>query len=117
MTLEEKLFAALTAICPRVFQDFAPTNTPRPYVTFQQIGGETVEFLDRAVASKENAYVQVNVWADTRKEAKGTIQQIEVALVQATEFQASPQAAPSNDFDPDMDRYSSMQDFSVWADR
>jgi hypothetical protein len=117
MTLEEKLFAALSAICPRVFQDFAPVDTPRPYVTFQQIGGETVDFLDRALASQENAYMQINVWSDSRKETKATIQQIEAALIQANEFQASPQAAPSNDFDVDMERYSSMQDFSIWADR
>lgn len=117
MTLEERLVATLLTVCPRVYQDFAPTDTTRPYVTFQQIGGETVDFVDRTIASKENALIQVNVYSDSRKEAKATIQQIEVALTQATDFQASPQAAPSNDFDVDMERYSSMQDFSIWADR
>lgn len=117
MTLEEKLVAVLLTVCPRVYQDFAPTDTQRPYLTFQQIGGEAVDFVDRTIASKENALIQVNVYSDSRKEAKAMIQQIEIALIQATDFQASPQAAPSNDFDVDMERYSSMQDFSIWADR
>jgi len=117
MTLEEKLVAALLAICPRVFQDFAPTDTQRPYITFQQIGGETVDFIDGTVPSKENAYVQINVWSDIRKEAKASILQVEAALIKSTEFQASPQAAASNDFDTDMERFSSIQTFSIWADR
>jgi len=107
----------LRAICPRTFCDFAPTDTPRPYVTYQQFGGEVPSFLDRTVPDKENASIQINVWSDTRAEAKGLIKQIEAAMIGATVFQASPQAACSSDFDADMARYGSRQDFSVWSDR
>jgi hypothetical protein len=117
MALEENLTALLRAICPRTFSDFAPLDTPRPYVTFQQIGGSTVDFIDKVVPSKENAVMQINAWADSRLDAKALIKQIEAALIAATEFQAAPVAAASSDFDPDMDRRCSRQDFSIWADR
>jgi hypothetical protein len=117
MTLEENLYAELIAVCPRVFADFAPTDTPRPYVTWQQVGGDVVAFMDRTVPSKENASIQVSVWADTRKEAKATILAIESRLILATTVQASPIAAAVSDFDADMERYCSRQDFDVWADR
>jgi hypothetical protein len=116
-TLEEKLYAVLTAICPRVFPDFAPVDTPRPYVTFQQFGGEVIDFITQDVPALENAAMQVNVWADSRVEAKATILLVEAALIGSTTLQASPQAAAVSDFDADMERYCSRQDFSIWADR
>ena len=117
MTLEEKLFSLLAAICPRTFPDFAPTDTARPYVTWQQIGGDVVDFVDNAVPSKENALIQINVWSDRRGEAKDVIKQIEATLLGAAVFQARPTGAAASDADPDMARYCSRQDWSIWADR
>jgi len=115
--LDEQLYLELAAVCPRVFPDFAPTDTERPYVTFQQIGGEAPGFIDRTVPSKENAHMQVNVWSDSRREAKVVIKAIEERLIGATAIQASPIAAAASDFDADMERYCSRQDFNIWADR
>jgi hypothetical protein len=117
MTLEEKLVVLLKAICPRTFPDFAPTDTARPYVTWQQIGGEVVEFVDNAAPSKENALIQVNVWSDRRAEAKDLIKQVELSLIASTQLQARPTAAAASDAEPDMARYCARQDFSIWADR
>lgn len=117
MNLEEKLTALLKTICLRVKPDFAPINTERPYITYQQIGGQAPDFLDGAVPTIENAEIQINVWADSRMVAKGLMRQIEVALIQAAELQASPVSACVSDFDPDIPIYGSRQDFSVWADR
>jgi len=117
MTLEEKLTALLKTICPRVKPDFAPVNTERPYITYQQIGGEAPDFLDGAVPTVENAEIQINVWADSRSAAKGLMMRIEVALIQATALQASPVSASVSDFDVDIPVYGSRQDFSVWSNR
>ena len=117
MTLEEKLVMLLKAICQRTFPDYAPTDTARPYVTWQQIGGDVVDFVDSAIPSKENALIQINVWSDRRAEAKDLIKQIEAALITAAVFQARPAGAAASDADPDMARYCSRQDFSIWADR
>ena len=117
MMLEEKLVALIRPICPRVRPDFAPANTERPYVTFQQIGGEVPTFLDDQIPTSENAEVQVNVWASSRVEAKTLMKKIEETLLQATSVAARPLSACSGDFDADMEIYGSRQDFSIWADR
>lgn len=117
MTLEEKLVALLKPICPRVRPDFAPVETERPYVTFQQIGGQAPEFIDNTIPSIENAEVQVNVWADSRLQAKDLIKQIEATLTTATTVQARAVSASASDFDADMEIYGSRQDFSIWAER
>lgn len=117
MSLESQLFTVLSAVCPRTFPDFAPPSTQRPYVTYQQISGEAVNFLGREVPNKRNAVVQVNVWASTRAEAVTLAQNIEDAIRMATVFQGEPVAAPTADYDADVPVYGSSQDFSIWADR
>jgi len=117
MGLDEKLTALLQAICPNTFCDFAPTNTPRPYVIWQQIGGDALTFIDGALPNKRNAWVQINVWSDRRSEATTLMLQIEAALVAAVQLQAEPMAAMSSDSDADLKRYGSQQDFNIWADR
>ncbi len=117
MSLESDLQALLEAICPRVFADFAQLKTAKPYVTWQQIGGRAVTFVDNLVPSKENAYVQINVWSTTRSEAKTIAKQIESAMTTTTAFQARPVSAVVSDSDSDLHIYSTRQDFDCWANR
>ncbi|MGO4379699.1 DUF3168 domain-containing protein [Pseudoduganella sp. RAF19] len=117
MALEAKLTAILKGICPRTFPNFADAGTARPYVTYQQIGGDVIVLLGRAVPNVENAEIQINVWSNTCAEAKATIQQIESALILASEFTAKPRAAPASDFDSNIPIYCSRQDFTIWCDK
>jgi hypothetical protein len=117
MTLEINLTTVLKTICQRTYTDFADTGTLRPYVTFQQLGGDVIKQLGGGVASKENAVVQINVWADSRAEARSMMNAIEVAVIAAATFQSRAVAAMQSDFDSDMQRYCSRQDFSIWFDR
>lgn len=117
MTLESILVAVLKESSPRTFGDFAPPTTERPYITFQQIGGEVISPLGRELPNKENAVMQINVWANTRSEAKAMIKAIESALILSPTFSAKPVAAPQSDFDADVPVYCSSQDFSIWHDR
>ena len=49
--------------------DNLQTVTDLPRITFQQVGGQAVNFLDSAVPSKKNARFQVNCWAVSRDDA------------------------------------------------
>ena len=117
MSLETDLHTLLTATCPRVFPDVAPGNTVRPYITWQQIGGMTINPLGNEVPDKRNAYIQINVWSNTRNEAVQLAQAVEASLLQATVFQARPNAAHIASYDDDLLVYGTVQDFSVWATR
>src|SRR5574338_499613 len=114
MTVEADLVATLVPLCPRVFPDVAPFDTPRPYLTYQQIGGEVLRPLAREVPDKQNGYFQINVWADTRAGAANLALQIEAALRQAVVFQSGPLSAPIAEHEPDLERYGTRQDFSIW---
>ncbi len=117
MTVEADIKTLLTLDCPRVFPDFAPVKTPRPYVTYQQIGGEAINFTDGAVPSTENGDFQVNVWADSRPEAKALIKAVEVRLRGATQFAVLVLSQPVSDYDADVPVYGSRQDFSIHSTR
>ncbi len=70
MTVEADLFNLLkTLVSNRAFPDFAPVNTTRPYITYQQIGGEVVVFTEGAMADHDNGvfrfhfqYLQMTLW-------------------------------------------------------
>lgn len=118
MTVEADIYYALKGLVGnRCYPDFAPLATVRPYLTYTQIGGEAVNFVDSTVPSKKNGRFQVNVWGDTRSSVSALMLQVETAMIGATAFQARPLSAPQNDYDHDMLVYGAMQDFTVWSTR
>jgi hypothetical protein len=111
MTFETDLFALLKTVSPRVFPDFAPTDTPRPYVTFQQVGGAVLNPLGNEGPGVRLPEVQVNVWSDSRAGAMTLIRAIEAAMRGATAFTARPMGDAVADYDADVPVYGCRQDF------
>lgn len=114
MTFEADLFALIAAVTPRVFPDFAPVSTTRPYVTYQQIGGHVINPIENVAPGKRNAMLQVNVWANTRAESLQISRAIEDAMRVASAFSARPISAAVADFDADIPVYGARQDFTCW---
>ena len=52
MTVEADITTVLKTQCARVFPDFAPMSTTRPYVTYQKIGGRTINLYGKVVPDK-----------------------------------------------------------------
>lgn len=117
MSLETDLYAVLVAQCPRVFPDVAPYDTQRPYITWQQIGGDPLSYVEGTVPSQRNAHIQINVWDETRLQANALMLQIESAMLSAPTFQARALSALSASIDEGTDRRGAMQDFSIWGAR
>lgn len=119
MTVEADIKTALAALVApgSVYPDLAPIDAPRPYITYQQVGGVPVVFLEHAMPSKKNGSYQINVWAENRAAAKALILQVESAMVLATAFQADAKSGVIDTYEPDTKLYGSQQDFSVWSDR
>lgn len=115
MSMESDLTALLKTLCVRTFPDFAPVNTTRPYITYQQIGGRDLRWMDKTAADKQHSLMQINVWADTRASANTLARQIETALAASTAFSAVPDGALQGDADPDFGRYGTRQDFNIIA--
>lgn len=115
MSLETDLYTALQALASgRMYPDVAPEGTALPYITYQQIGGQGVNFLDPTVPSKKNARVQINVWAGTRLAAANLARSIEDTLRGAASLQVSVLGALTALHEPDTGLYGTRQDFSIW---
>ena len=116
MSIETDLVALLKAINPRTYPDVAPEGTTTPYVTWQQIGGESLRYVDNTADSRY-PLIQISAWSRSRLESAAMIRQIEDALCAAAAFQAAPQGEPISRHEPDTGLYGSIQRFDVFGPR
>lgn len=117
MSFEADLVTLLKTLCPRTFPDVAPLGTVAPWVTWQQLGGASLRFVDNTAADKRNTLLQVSVWSKTRTEANTLARQIEDALCAYAGFVAQPQGEAASVYEPDTLLFGAIQRFSVYAAR
>lgn len=113
--IEAKLYTALSPLFSgRVYPDFAPTGTAKPYCTFQQVGGSPVTYMEGAASDKKNARIQINVWGNSRLESMNLIRSIE-DLVTGAPLYGVAQTGAIATYDETSALRGAMQDFSFWA--
>lgn len=118
MSLETDLMAVLLTVCPRVYGGTAPFGTQAPYITWQHIGGNPIDFLDNTAADKRNAQIQVNAWARSAMESFALMQSAEAALrVALDKFVASPLSEPIGPDDEFGVPVGYLQSYSVTGNR
>ena len=116
--VESIVFAALKDLVAsangayRCYADIAPTDTQRPYITYQQVGGQAPNTLG-GLSAVRNARMQVNVWADNRIGASSLMAQARGALTDAIR-PCVPIGAPVSVYEPDTHLYGARLDFSIW---
>jgi hypothetical protein len=114
MTLESQIFDALKGlVANRVFPDVAP-DAVLPYITYQQVGGQAVNFTDGTIPDRSNARIQINVWAATRLEASRIGAEAEGAIRAATALQPTVLSARVGLYDDETKARGTMQDFDLW---
>lgn len=112
---EEKLIAAVSPLVGgRLFPDFAPQSTARPYAVWQQVGGERASFIEGGGADKRSVRIQVEVWSDSRLTTSTLIRQIEAALI-SPQVLAEAQGGAVATLD-DANLRGAMQDFMLYGD-
>lgn len=97
----------------RVYPDVADFETPRPYIVYQQVGGQSVNFLEPSSSQLKNARIQITVWSDTRLQAMSLIRHVE-DIMRAPPIAAFVQGAAIAHYDNSTELRGAMQDFSVW---
>ena len=114
MSVEADLFAVLgPLVSNRAYPDVAPDGVAKPYITYQQVGGQPANFLN-GVPDQRNGRFQINVWATTRSAASALIRQVEDALRLSTTLRATTQGGAVSDYEDELNLYGARQDFSVW---
>lgn len=94
----------------RVFPLVAPNGVARPYCTFQQVGGNPVQYL-RGGTNTGTARIQINVWASTCAEATSLIRSIETAVTSAPLF-AGTEGGAVDLYEEPQALFGKRQDFS-----
>lgn len=115
--MESDLLALLEAQCDEVHPDVAPLGTPKPYVTWQQLGGPSMRYADNTAMDSRWALMQVSVWSTTREEALTLIRGIEEALCASLAFDVTPQGEAHSTQEPDTKLCGCIQRFEIWAAR
>jgi hypothetical protein len=116
MTPEEHVHGALSHLAGgRIFPDLAEVDTPTPYITYQVVGGEPLNFLTGDRPDKQRVRIQVNVWATRRIEASETGMLVEDALRSVTALQVEVATGRVATYDEPTDRRGVMQDFMLFC--
>lgn len=116
MSLEASLSSLLgPLVSGRCYPDTIPDKPTFPLIVYQAVGGTAVDYVEGKVADKDNARVQLHVWAQTRLEASQIARQARVALVEG-DLKATTLAAAVSLNDNVRKMYGSRQDYSVWYD-
>ena len=116
MSMESLVYAALGGLVDgEVYPDFAPEGVPRPFITFQAVGGNPINFLTGDVPDKERSRVQVSVWAATRLEASDIGKQAENTLRVVAGLQTTVLTGRIATFDEDTELRGTMQDFEFFT--
>lgn len=113
MTIETDLVTHIGPLCGnRVYPDFAPPGAQAPWVTYQQVGGPTIDFI-RGVPDKRFARIQINVWGISRNQVNSLMRQIEDLLV-GTTFNGSAIGALISRYEQDLALRGAQQDFLLF---
>lgn len=118
MTIETDIQAVLDPLVgARVFPDDAPYGTPRPFICYEQAGGDALRYVDNTLPNKKHGRFEIGVYADTPAQRSALALQVEEVISAAAAFQATAIHAPIHDYANDVKIYSSIQNFSVFSNR
>ena len=113
MSVEDTLYQALAPlVADRVYRLVARDQPLRPYITFQQVGGLPVNYLESKRPSKSRGRFQVNVWADDLDGAVAIARQAEQVLVESTVLRGFVETGQVSSFEGDTGLFGVRQDFS-----
>jgi len=116
MTIEADIFNALKGlVANRVYPDPQDIVPIKPYIMWQQVSGEAINYVDPTLPVLRNARIQINVWADTRLQVTTLMRQVEDAMRLASSLQTTVIGAAVSLFESEPRLFGSMQDFSVWG--
>jgi hypothetical protein len=113
MSLESNLYAVLSTVCDNVYPDFAPEDTPRPFITWEQVGGSAIKPLGKSVPNVREAMIQISVWSETRLGTSQLMLLVDSAMRTATQFAARPDAEMMSTADQETGLRGAIQDFVI----
>ena len=116
MTAEEHVHSTLSHLAGgRIFPDVAEVGTAKPYITYQAVGGDPINYVSGDRPAKQHVRVQINVWSTRRIEASEIGMLVEDAMRAATALQVEVETGRVATHDEETDLRGTMQDFMLFC--
>ncbi len=117
VTPEALIYDALKHLADgRVLPDFAPEGTALPFIVYQAVGGEPVNYLTGEQPDKQRVRVQVSAWSGASRIAASELgQQVEEAIRAAANLQPEVATGRLATYDEDTKCRGTRQDFYIFA--
>ncbi|SEO63417.1 Protein of unknown function [Luteibacter sp. UNC138MFCol5.1] len=113
--LEETLYALLAPLAAGgASPDVTEDNPVFPCITYQQVGGETYQYVEKTLPDHRHARVQINVHAMTRIDAATIARSIERAIIESP-LVAQAYGAFVSTYEDTLKIYGTRQDFGIWV--
>jgi hypothetical protein len=113
--LEEALYGLLNPLAAGgASPDVTPDTPVFPCITYQQVGGETYQYVEKALPDHRHARVQINVHAESRLQASTIAREIERALIESP-LVAQAYGAFVSTYEDTLKIYGTRQDFGIWV--
>jgi hypothetical protein len=114
MTIEQEIYSLLSPLVnKRVYPDTPPEVFDIPFIVYQQVGGNAVQYVDNTLPDKRHSRIQISVWADTRNEANTIAHKVEEMLVGAG-INCEIYGGLTAVYDSVVRIYGTRQDFGFW---
>ncbi len=116
MSVESLIFDTLKGLVSnRVYPDIAPEGvTALPRITYFQVGGRGLNFVENVPVGKKNGVFQVTCWGATRLQVAALSRQVEDALKSEDDLYPFIEGAPVAIHEPDTKLFGTAQRFSFW---
>lgn len=113
-TIEQEIYLRLKSLVSnRVYPDVPPDNMQLPFILYQQVGGESEQYIDNMLPDARHSRIQINVWSETRAEANTIAREIEKTLVES-DLVCEAYGGLTAIYDDDAKLYGTRQDFGFW---
>lgn len=114
MTIEQEIYSLLSPLVnKRVYPDVPPDNMQLPFILYQQVGGESEQYVDNKLPDARHSRIQINVWSETRAEANTLARTIEKTLVES-DLVCETYGGLTAVYDSVVRIYGTRQDFGFW---
>ena len=113
--LEESLYALLAPLAAGgATPDVTPDSPVFPCITYQQVGGEAYQYVEKKLPDHRHARVQINVHARNRLDASRIARAVERALIESP-LVAQAYGALISTYEDTLKIYGTRQDFGIWV--
>jgi hypothetical protein len=117
MSIQATILTTLTSLVSgRVYDGVVPQGvTALPRITFQQIGGKGLNFVEADDVPMVNGNFQVISWGATGLQASALARQVQTALKENLALYTTILSAPMEEPYPELGLFGFRQDFSFWS--